>query len=189
MKNRVREERLRQKMTMQQLADLAGLSRTALQRVETGETLSVRHLEALATALGVAVSDLLGEPPHGLDEDAAPYAPEGEQPLSVRMLAPHQSFWRATSNVLDRAGIRGGDVVVVTVARERVEAPRIGDMVLAQQDDPESGEAITILRQFVPPSLLVPNTYGAAPPMLDTAKDGVRIVAVVDYIFRIANRP
>lgn len=60
MKNRVYELRKKKGMTLQQLADKAGISKTAINNFERGETCpTVDTLARLAEALGVSVDKLL----------------------------------------------------------------------------------------------------------------------------------
>lgn len=55
---RIRQAREYANLTQEQLAEKSGLSRSTVQRVETGEGIKYVHLLRIAKALGVAVADL-----------------------------------------------------------------------------------------------------------------------------------
>lgn len=60
---RLRQLRLRAKLSQEQLADRAGLHRTYIGSVERGErNISLENIHALAGALGVDVRELFKEP-------------------------------------------------------------------------------------------------------------------------------
>ncbi|NYT61920.1 helix-turn-helix transcriptional regulator [Alcaligenaceae bacterium] len=61
------DERKRQQLTQQQLADMSGLSRRALGRIERGGDCALSTLRRLYTALGIDVQAQLHRPPT-LDE-------------------------------------------------------------------------------------------------------------------------
>ena len=70
---RLRAERERQGLNQQQLAELSGVTQSAISYIEAGKALASKHVVALATALGMTAEALL----HGHDtvaEDASPYA-------------------------------------------------------------------------------------------------------------------
>lgn len=186
MKNRVRQARKQAGLSPEALAEAAGLSKTSLMRLERNETQSMRNIAAVSKALGVSEASLLVTEEAGLSEDAAPYDPGPEVGITTRALGANQSFYRVKTNVLDRLNIRRDDVLVISFDAEALAALDTGDCVLAQATDPASGEAVTILRQFVAPTLLVPNTTGHSPPLIDMEKVTAPIMATVQFVF---NRP
>ena len=61
----IRLERANQKLTQQQLADMAGISRRTLQEAESGSDTTLGTLDRLCTALGLTLDvtyDSLGPP-------------------------------------------------------------------------------------------------------------------------------
>lgn len=58
MKNKIKELRLSQHLSQEQLAEAAGISVRTLQRLEAGEDVSISTLNAVANALDVPVGDL-----------------------------------------------------------------------------------------------------------------------------------
>lgn len=63
--------RLKKNKSLQQVADAVGASKNHIWDLETGKSRnpSIELLTKLAKALGVSVSDLIGENPVGKDED------------------------------------------------------------------------------------------------------------------------
>ena len=73
--NRVRDQRAAVGLSQQQLADVAGLTRSSVASIETGrQSVSVHHVYALARALHTAPHDLLPimEHTHASEETAVP---------------------------------------------------------------------------------------------------------------------
>ena len=59
---RIRLIRQRKGITQDQLADMAGLNRVHLYRLETGrQSMTIRTLKMIADSLGVRVRDLIGD--------------------------------------------------------------------------------------------------------------------------------
>ncbi len=64
----VREERLRQGLSQEQLAEKAGVHRTYIGMIERAEkTIGLRNIERIAGALGVRVSDIFLNYPGKMD--------------------------------------------------------------------------------------------------------------------------
>jgi DNA-binding XRE family transcriptional regulator len=57
---RIREAREHASLTQEKLADRAGLGRSTLQRIESGQGIKFVHLVRIARALDVPVRDLVG---------------------------------------------------------------------------------------------------------------------------------
>lgn len=90
--SRIRRECLRRGWDIVQLADAAGVSRTTLYHLEHGHTRRVRSstINAIASALGVSVDELMGPPPEG---------PSTSFP--AKSLAPAVAFDRATNPAVE----------------------------------------------------------------------------------------
>jgi len=95
MKNRVKEIRKRKGLSLEKLAELTGLSRGQLSRIENEKRgWSVDSLGAIAQALGVTVKDLLDTtgawqdvPIFGLIEDGGRFQPCGDAPSKAKKAA------------------------------------------------------------------------------------------------------
>ena len=72
LKDRVRELREKEGLSLQELADLVGVSKAHLWDLEQGRSKnpSIELLKKLADKLKVSVADLVGENPTGQSEDA-----------------------------------------------------------------------------------------------------------------------
>ena len=180
-------------LTAEELADLIGISQGHMSRIENGQRgLSVAIAEAIAEQLDVDVPTVLGihkrqaEPaPTTLHEDAEPYTSE-DSDLPVQPRRHHNiDPWRVKSNVLDRMGITRNDVAFVNSSADAVEKLAPLQAVVAQIYDPHDlTKARTILRQFVPPSLLITNSSGSNEMPIDMERADVAIKGVVVSVHR-----
>lgn len=193
-KNRVREIRQAHGMTLEKLAEVAGLSHTHLSRIENGKRgLTIPMAEKLAKVMKTSVAEIIGANSvaavaMGLAEDAAPYAPaQSEAATPVFRAQPGHNIdpWIVKTNVLDRAGIPQGSVVYVDISAEALEHLEPLQCVVAQvYDESDLTRAVTVLRQFVPPSLLITNSSGENHPSLDIDKGEAYIKGVIRGTFR-----
>lgn len=190
-KNRVRELRTTKGLTVQRLAESVGISHPYLVRIENGQRgLSVPIAERLATVMGVSVHEVLGLKANtsgeiaasgSLREDAEPYTPlEGEMIPAMGRKSQNIDRWRIKSNAIDRAGIRAGAVVFVDISADAVEKIQPLDCVIAQIYASDTfGAAETVVRQFVPPSLLITNSSENNAMPLDLEKGDAYVKGVI----------
>lgn len=189
-KNRIRDLRKERGLTVASLAEKAGISHPYLVRIEGGKRgLSVPIAERLAMALETDVQSVLGlgnaaqQPAtaseRGFAEDVEPYQP-GPDDLLVVAPKRRQNVdpWLVKTSVLDLLGIRPGDVVLIDISGEAVEGVQPLQAVVAQFYGPDM-TATTIMRQFVPPSLLITNSSQKNEVPLNIDKDDVHIKGVV----------
>lgn len=189
--NNIRSLRQSRGLTLEQLAEKVGLSHTHVQRIETGKRgLSVPVAERFASALNVHVSEIFGmvaaNPSKTVRltsgcfaEDAEPFKPEGGERLR---LMPRKGEnidpWRIKTNALNRLGIVPGQIRFVDLSVEAVDNIKPLQCVVAQIYSP-SGEAKTVMRQFVPPSLLITNSDTVSEMPLDIDKGEAYIKGVI----------
>jgi len=174
-------------MTVQQLAELAGLSQPYLTRIENGERgLSVPVAERIAMSLGASVQDVLGLKeggplPPGLSEDAAPYVAASDDLLAPALRRrPNVVPYKVKTRVLDQIGLLPDDIVLIDISATAVDAVKPLQVVIAQVYDPtELLKATTILRQFVPPAMLVTNSSRENDRALNINTEDVHIKGVV----------
>jgi transcriptional regulator with XRE-family HTH domain len=190
MANRIRELRLAKGMTVDELAAKAELSQPYLTRLESGRRgkrgLTRATAEKLALALGISVGEVMGfsgangEAIAALVEDAAPYDTQHDE-LLRDFVRKRQNVvpYKITTNVLDRIEIFAGDVVFLDLSAEAVENIEPLKPVIARIYGENSLTAVTVARQFVPPSLLITNTSGRNMPTLDIESDPVAIKGVI----------
>ena len=189
--NNIRSLRLSRGLTLEQLAEKVGLSHTHVQRIETGKRgLSVPVAERFATALNVHVSEIFGMvaanpsvavrlTPGGLAEDAEPFSPKAGERLRLQpRKGENIDPWRIKTNALNRLGIVPGQIRFVDLSIEAVDNVQPLQCVVAQIYGP-SGEAKTVMRQFVPPSLLITNSDTVSEMPLDIDKGEAYIKGVI----------
>jgi transcriptional regulator with XRE-family HTH domain len=170
--NRIRALRKAAGKTLQQVAADIGSTTTTVQRLEKGEVELVHPLlESLARALGVGWLDLLGvgptQPIAALAESAAPYVAGPGDPLAVDRLGMYESPFVARDNSLSRLGIDAGDVIVFDVSAKAVRQVATGDVVVAQVYGPGLANAVTVMREYVAPSLLITNRRAGRQDIID----------------------
>jgi len=68
---RLKELRVRKNLSLQEVADAVGASKAHIWDLETGRAKnpSIELLTKLAKCFGVSVADIIGENPHGPDEE------------------------------------------------------------------------------------------------------------------------
>ncbi len=67
--------------------------------------------------------------------------------------------YRVLTDCVSLAGVQKGERIIVDASQAAVESPKIGAIVVIDVQKP-SGETAWILRQFIPPSLVVSNRAG-----------------------------
>lgn len=160
--NRIRDLRKRARLTLQQIATAVGSTTTTIQRLEKGEVELVHPLlEPIARELGVAWPELIGvntsPETAGLAESAQALDPAAGGPLDRSQIGPHDAAFSVRDDSLSALGIAAGDIIVCDVSARAVRDVATGDIVVAQVYGPGLAEAVTIVRQFVAPALLVTN--------------------------------
>lgn len=194
-KNRVRELREAAGMTVADLAEKVKISQPYLTRIEgLKRGLSVALAERIAAALkrktpevlGLDGTNPVGMPFVGMNEDAEPYVPQPNDLLADFVgKRRNVSLYRLKTNVLDLMDLHEGDIVFLDISAEAVENVAPMQAVLAQVYDP--GDLLkghTILRQFIPPSLLITNSSGRNQVPLNLQSDPVVIQGVIVDLHR-----
>jgi putative transcriptional regulator len=181
--NRIRRLREARGLTQDRLGELVGSDKFKLSRIETGkQPLDLDLATKIARVLDVTIAEVLGiEEGGGLSEEAAPYEADSGDPLR-RLEDPqrNRTLYRVTCNALDELGIRAGDVVLVDFSADAVKRLRPLQPVIAQLYDPsELTRAVTLVRQFVPPSLLVTNSRTDNRPPVNMATMDAHVKGVI----------
>lgn len=193
MVNRIRELREKQGLSMAELAQRinSDMSPSTIDKLEKGRRrLTDVWMFRIATALGVEPHELLQARPERLEpdaghlaEEAEPYRPAPEE----RVLLPRGDNvmpWMVKSTSLDNLGIEIGSVVIVDISAAAVGALKPLQCVVVQKYAGDKLAAVTMLRQFVPPSLLITNSRGPQQPILDLQRDDVAIKGVIVGSYR-----
>lgn len=186
--NRIRELRKARGLTLEQLAAAVGMSEPHLSRLEAGKRLLlVPVAERLAMQLQTTPAYILGldaassteERRTGMAEDCVRYEPQPDDPLSA-LAGPNRYLYTVVSDVLDRVRLNRDDVVVVDASEQACKAVApLALVVVRFHPREEFMKPVTLLRQFVPPSLLITNSSKGNEPSIDTSEDDAHIVGVV----------
>lgn len=192
--NKIRELRKRRNMTLQHVADAIGSTTTTIRNLEIGATELVHPLlPPLADALGVTVAALIFDDPRteshaatgpaatppGISESAASWTPPPDHPMARMTMAPMESLFEARDASLDRVGILPGDILVADISAAAVADVATGDIVIAQVYGPSLTEAVTVIRQYVAPDLLICNSRSVDRPPVDMSRADAAIKAIV----------
>lgn len=135
-------------------------------------------LQAPSKQLGLPAGEP-DAPPMQFAEDMVAYTP-GEGDPFVGLTGPNRYLWMATTNVCDNIGIRRGLLMVVDDSQKAIDNLKPLDVVQVIYHPPaEPNRALQLIRQFVPPRLLITNCAAGNLPSLDLARDDVQIVGLV----------
>lgn len=162
MENRIRELREAAGLSLAELADACGSTPSTVAKLESGRMrLTIERVEQLAAALERDPLELLARPVHALPAaDVSLWA--GEPPPELAGAAARgQTLWRVESRWLDQLGLLPGDIVSAA-GPGGAGAPVLatGAVLVAELRDAD-GRPVTVLRQFVAPSLLISNSLSA----------------------------
>lgn len=189
MPNRIREIRKAQGLTQEELGERLNMDKWDVSRLERGKTqLKMETATQVAQALGVSLTEIMGvavagvvavQPP-GLSDELVVYVGGPGDPF-MRLADEHTYPLRVETDALDKIGIQRGDVVIVDGSAKAVEAVRPLEAVRVQFDpDPDDPAfAVSLLRQFVPPSLVITNSSVRNERSIDLAHEDAQILGVV----------
>lgn len=191
-RNNIRLIREGRGWSQEHLGSLVGLTKFQLSRLEAGETkLSIDAARKIARALGVTLADLVGEdeakPSPGFSDEVVPYTLKADDPLAA-LQRGSLYLYSADTDALDKAGFPRGAVLQIddsqtTVAR--VLQGRDVHAVRVRLHPPEDFmKPVSLLRQFVPPRLLITNSSKGNLPSIDMDEADAHIVGVVVGVYR-----
>lgn len=160
--NRIREIRKLMKVARRRLAARLGVADRTLQRWEEGETpITLDRLEEIARALDVPFSRLIVQ---GLgdmtEDDVAPVADmPGVEGIGDMLAATDVVVYRVLTPAVAAVDARlsPGRTIFVSVSDARLAARKAGDVLLVEAAFGATRDLL-LLRQFLPPALLVSNT-------------------------------
>jgi len=189
-------------LTQKQLAKAVGKDWRTISRWENGGDIKISEQDKLAGLFGIARRELLFgpeqarqrliEPPGAFEEDAVPYDPGGVPGLSLRLgTAEFLCKIKTDAVTASREGLRPGDLAIFDIGADALAAlqdGRTGDgaVVMAQSYDDETGQAETIVRQWLGPwpGLLSTNRAGANTVLTLSLRDDIRIKGVLKRSLR-----
>lgn len=195
MENRIRELRELRGLSQADLGARVGLGKWDVSRLENGKTqLKLEMAQRIAEALDVTIAEVLA-----LDHDRVSSGGFAETNLEEYVAEPgdpfaalkgeHRYLMRAKDDALDKIGIARGDVLVVDDSKEFCEKPPAMRAVRVQfhPDPARPSYAVTLLRQYVPPSMLITNSSRISAPQIDMDKEDAQILGVVVSTHRALN--
>lgn len=153
--NRIKEIREAAGLTQPELAEKVGTTTNHIWRLESGKTkLTVEWMTRLAEALACHPADLIA---NVVLAEIVGEVEEIEPSLTEALIARHRGLhtYKVLARSVINAGINPGDNVVVDESDNIT--PKALDIVLVEI----GRERTKVLRQFIPPSMLVTNRGGA----------------------------
>jgi len=158
--NRIKELREAAGLTQEDLGERLGITATHVWRLESGRTaLTVEWMEQIAEILHVAAADLIANVV--LAEIVDEVEPVEADAVTRSIGAMGLRVYRVTARSVIKTGIQPGDIITVNEADAATKAPNIGDVVLVEMRNPKAKAKARVLRQYVPPDMLVTNRGGA----------------------------
>lgn len=188
---RIKQLREENDVTQEGLGKAVGRTKSAISRIEAGETsldlvLAKKIADyfevSLAYVLDIDMGDAESARSGGgfRESDVQPYTPYPGDPLA-KMVTENRYLLDVKTDALTKHGIRRGDVILVDDSAGICKAPPDLAAVVVQynQDPGRSEHTIELLRQFVPPSLLVTNAGEKNERPIDMTVEDAHIVGVV----------
>jgi putative transcriptional regulator len=182
--NRIKAMRVERGWTQTALALKIGVSKETVSKIERRvQGITEGQAQAFAHVFNAGIDDLYEaglEPVRGFAEEAEPFRPDAASFESRIPLDEHQSWYIIKHSHLDQIGYFDGTPVVIDISKDRMRDLRIGDVVIANKYPAKNGKgAETIVRQYVPPSLLITNSLRNNLPTLNLNSDDVSILGIV----------
>ena len=193
--HRIRELREARNLTQAELGSMVQKTKDQISRLEKGETkLDLTTAKKLAQAFDVPLTEVVKidgiQPsahkmparPHGFNEDVSDYKPSPNDPLAA---AQHADVYLklVENEVLDKVGATKGCVLEINISRQAVKNVQPLDLVLVRYHPADDFmRAVSLVRQFVPPRLLITNSIASNMRMIDMDEEDAHIVGVVAKI-------
>ena len=157
--NRIKEFREERRLSRRDLGKLLGASYKTVERLEeTERSISTKWLAKLAEIFDCSMADLLvGGITAETEPDAVLAVPGPGTPRVSSSAQRRGNLYRVLTDVLAETGLRVGQHILVDETEAAIYERGAGDTLLLRVSTPN----ILILRQFVPPALLVTNRFGA----------------------------
>jgi transcriptional regulator with XRE-family HTH domain len=178
MPNRIKELREVRGWSMRDLADRLGTSGSTVNKLEKGQTaLNIPWMERLAAAFGVPIETLVSSSTKSdARDDVSRYLikPDGPKDFIVN---DTQHIYEVNAPVLDQIGVVPGTLLVVEVSPEIVASLDSEDIVIARRT--LGSQTLTLLRQYIAPSLLITNSSRENAPVINLRTDDAGIKGVV----------
>lgn len=191
--HRIRELREARGWSQTKLGGFIGMDATGVSKLESGKKLlKADVMQKLSAAFGVDPSTILGLDAKagpitggGFSDDLEPYEAGPGDPFAG-LKHDTRYLCRVKCGSLSKIGIFKGDVVVVDGSDDAVKARApLAAVHVQYHPDPENfAHAVTLLRQWVPPSLLITNSATQNAMPIDVDADDAQILGVVVSVHR-----
>jgi transcriptional regulator with XRE-family HTH domain len=176
----------RRGLTQKELAAMAGIANPeTISKIErSAQSMTPEQVIAFAGIFNVPPAVFVKEVPgtvreRGFSEEAEPFVPDAGSFESRVPLKDAQSWYRIRDSRLDEIGIMPGDLVVIDIGKAAMAALMIGDMVIANLYSADGKSAETIVRQWIPPRLLITNSRSRNLTPLNLEQDNVSLLGAV----------
>ena len=154
--NRIREIREAAGLTQEELAEMVGTTATHIWRLEQGRTkLTADWMTRLAEALGCSPADLIA---NVVTAEVKPDV-EAVEATAITDAIAHRDLhvYRVIERSVINAGVKPGDTITIDESDQAIGALKGLEIVLVEIG-PDKNK---VLRQYVPPNLLITNRGGA----------------------------
>jgi transcriptional regulator with XRE-family HTH domain len=157
--NRIKEIREAAGMSQDRLAELAGMSQQTISKLEKGKMdLDVKHMAAIAEALGVSPADLLSNAAMAaLREEVEPLRNNGFGEVADIVASRDLHLYTVNTDSVSRTGILPGQKIGVAQSPAEVASVSSGDVVLVLIGIAGHEDKFKMLYQYLEPALLVTN--------------------------------
>jgi transcriptional regulator with XRE-family HTH domain len=173
-------------LTQKELAAMAGVTNPeTISKIERGaQSMTPGQVIIFAEIFHVLPATFVKTIPgisreRGFSEEAEPFVPDAESFESRVPLREAQSWYRIRDSRLDEIGIMPGDTVVIDIGKSTMTGIAIGDVVIANLYSADGKSAETIVRQWIPPRLLITNSRSRNLTPLNLEEDNVSLLGLV----------
>jgi len=197
MENRIKFFRKKKDLSLDQLAELIGVGKSTIHRLEAGET-SLYHelLPDLAEKLGATILELTGLDAEAAEPQNSAQSEIDAMPLDCAEMLGFKfgqdiEIWEALTGSLDAIGIEPGDLLTIVPLSEKkitmgdpviLRVRTEGDLTISQQ---KGG----MMRQYIEPNMFITNSIQHDRfPINSASQDVVIIGSIASKVFRPYSR-
>jgi len=183
-KHHIKALRTAQGWSQEALGEKLGMTKYQVSRLEKGHTeLTVAVARKIAKILGTSVVTVIGDDAENdsspdLSDDISEYPLLPADPLAG-LRRDNIHLFKVDTDVLDKAGISRGMVIEIDGSKSACVKARPLQPVRILYQPASNLKAVSLLRLFVPPHLLITNASRGNLPSIDMDEGDARITGVV----------
>lgn len=186
--HRIKELREARGWSQEYLGSKINRTKHAVSRLEKGDSsLDLQIAQQIADAFGVPLTEVLvldgKNNTGGFSDEGRIHVPAIDDPLHAH-LKSQRYLLEVDTNALDQAGLSIGDIVIVDETANSCRHVAPLQIVVVNYRPAPGRKSIQLLRQFIPPNLLITNSSQKNLPSLNLLSDNVVIIGVVIEITR-----